>query len=42
MNDAVVIGGLAMFASTGFIVVVALTAAALLGFFEKRIDHGEH
>ncbi|SMF22562.1 hypothetical protein SAMN02745866_01424 [Alteromonadaceae bacterium Bs31] len=41
MNEAVSMGAIAMLASMGLIVVIALVAAGLLSFFEKRIDHGD-
>lgn len=41
MNDAVMVGGLALFGSMGFIVVVAVAASALLHYLDPRIDHGE-
>lgn len=41
MNEAVMVGGLAMMASMGLIVVIALAASALLGFLDPRIDHGD-
>jgi len=41
MNDAVMVGGIAMLGSMGLIVVIALAAAAILGYLDPRIDHGE-
>lgn len=41
MNEAVMVGGLALLGSMGFIVIIALVASALLGFFDQHIHHGE-
>lgn len=41
MNEAVMIGGLALIASMGLIVVIALAASALLGYLDPRIEHGD-
>ncbi|WP_018275623.1 hypothetical protein WKI13_19210 [Teredinibacter turnerae] len=43
MNEAVTVGGLAMFASTALIIVLGLSAAGILTFCEKRAGHlGDH
>jgi len=41
MNEAVMVGGLALFGSMGLIVVIALAASALLHYLDPRIDHGD-
>ncbi len=41
MNEAVAVGGWAMIASMGLIVVIALLAAGLLSYLDPPIDHGD-
>lgn len=39
MNEAVAVGAIAMLGSTALIVVIALSAAAILAYCEKRVGH---